>query len=128
MIINEDLQYAVIGKFSYGWPDIHELRKLIPKQCGLRGEVNIGLLSSRFILIRASLLEDYVNLLSKPQFYITHNNWSYPMRTLKWNPLFKSRGGNNHNNSMDLFFRIATNIFGKDTIFSMAATVGNLYK
>ncbi|KAH0636615.1 hypothetical protein KY289_036530 [Solanum tuberosum] len=22
MIINENLEYAVIGKFSYGWPDI----------------------------------------------------------------------------------------------------------
>ncbi|WMV40633.1 hypothetical protein MTR67_034018 [Solanum verrucosum] len=31
MIINEDLQYAFIGKFSYGWPEIQELRRLIPK-------------------------------------------------------------------------------------------------
>lgn len=37
MIINEDLQYAVIRKFSYGWPDMQELRKLIPKQCELKG-------------------------------------------------------------------------------------------
>ncbi|KAG5597386.1 hypothetical protein H5410_038618 [Solanum commersonii] len=74
MIINEDLQYAVIGKFSYGWPDILDLRKLIPKQCELKGEVNIGLLCNRYVLIRASLLEDYVKLLSKPQFYITHNH------------------------------------------------------
>ncbi|KAF3628036.1 hypothetical protein FXO38_03314 [Capsicum annuum] len=87
MIIKEDLQYAVIGKFSYGRPDIQDLRRLIPKQCGLKGEINIGLLSNRYILIRASKLEDYVNLLSKPQFYITHNYWSYPMSTLKWDPV-----------------------------------------
>uniref|UniRef100_M1D9E2 Uncharacterized protein n=1 Tax=Solanum tuberosum TaxID=4113 RepID=M1D9E2_SOLTU len=31
MIINEDLQYAIVGKFSYGWPDIKDLRQLIPK-------------------------------------------------------------------------------------------------
>lgn len=31
IIINEHLQYAVIGKFSYGWLDIQELRRLIPK-------------------------------------------------------------------------------------------------
>ncbi|KAG5630128.1 hypothetical protein H5410_001845 [Solanum commersonii] len=43
------------------------------KQCKLKGEVNIGLLSNKYILIRASLLEDYVTLLSKPQFDITHN-------------------------------------------------------
>uniref|UniRef100_M1DSS2 Uncharacterized protein n=1 Tax=Solanum tuberosum TaxID=4113 RepID=M1DSS2_SOLTU len=32
MIINENLECAVIGKFSYGWPNIQDLRKLIPKQ------------------------------------------------------------------------------------------------
>ncbi|KAG5579478.1 hypothetical protein H5410_050105 [Solanum commersonii] len=46
MILNENLQYTVMGKFSYGWPDIQELRKLILKQCELKGEVNIGLLSN----------------------------------------------------------------------------------
>ncbi|WMV58421.1 hypothetical protein MTR67_051806 [Solanum verrucosum] len=81
MIINEDLQFAVIGKFSYGWPEIQKLRRLIPKQCELKGDVNIGLLSNRYVLIRTTLLEDYVTLLSKPQFYITQNYWSYPMRT-----------------------------------------------
>ncbi|WMV20831.1 hypothetical protein MTR67_014216 [Solanum verrucosum] len=32
MIYKENLQYAVIGKFSYGMPEIKELRKIIPKQ------------------------------------------------------------------------------------------------
>lgn len=71
MIINKDLQYAVIWKFSYGWPEIQDLRRLIPRQCELKGEVNIGLLSNRYILIRVTRLDDFVNLLSKPQFYIT---------------------------------------------------------
>ncbi|WMV08728.1 hypothetical protein MTR67_002113 [Solanum verrucosum] len=83
MIINENLEYAVIGKFSYGWPEIQELRKLIPKHCELKGECKIGLLSNRHVLIRATLLEDYVHLLSKPAFYINQRNCSFPMRTLK---------------------------------------------
>ncbi|KAG5600513.1 hypothetical protein H5410_031883 [Solanum commersonii] len=91
MIINENLQYAIVGKFSYGWPAIQELRKLIPKQCELKGEVNIGLLTNRYVLIMTTLLEDYVMLLSKPQFYITLNQWSYPMRTLKWDPMFNPK-------------------------------------
>lgn len=73
MIINEDLQYAVVEKFSYGLPNIKVLRSLIPKQCELKRDVNIKLLSNRYVLIRTSNLEDYVSLLSKPQFYITHN-------------------------------------------------------
>ncbi|KAG5605619.1 hypothetical protein H5410_027111 [Solanum commersonii] len=67
---------------------IWEQKRLIPKQCELKWECTIGLLSNRHILIRASLLEDYVHLLSKPAFYITHQNWSYPMRTFKWEPMF----------------------------------------
>ncbi|KAG5605256.1 hypothetical protein H5410_026748 [Solanum commersonii] len=62
MIVNENLEYAVIGSFR--------------------------LLSNKHVLIRATLLEDYVHLLSKPAFYITQNNWSFPMRTLKWDPMF----------------------------------------
>lgn len=26
MIVRENLEYAVIGKFSYGWPEIQDLR------------------------------------------------------------------------------------------------------
>ncbi|KAG5632628.1 hypothetical protein H5410_004345 [Solanum commersonii] len=77
MIVNENLECAVI-----------ELRRLIPKQCELKGDCNIGLLSNRHVLIRATLLEDYVHLLSIPAFYISHKNWSFPMRTLKWDPMF----------------------------------------
>lgn len=62
MIINENLEYAVIGKFSYGWPNIHELRRILPNQYELKGECKIGLLSNKHILIRVSLLEDYVHL------------------------------------------------------------------
>ncbi|KAG5614744.1 hypothetical protein H5410_014568 [Solanum commersonii] len=50
MIINEDA----------------DLRRLILKQCDLKVEVNIRLLSNRHVLIRATRLDDYVNLLSNP--------------------------------------------------------------
>lgn len=36
----------------------------------------------------ATRMDDYVHLLSKPHFYVTHNYWSYLMCTLKWDPLF----------------------------------------
>ncbi|KAK4733162.1 hypothetical protein R3W88_007423 [Solanum pinnatisectum] len=117
MIINEDLQYAVIGKFSYGWPDILDMRKLIPKQCELKREVNIGLLTNKCVLIRESLLEDYVKLLSKPQFYITYNHWSYPMRTLKWDPLFDPEEETTTAMAWISFLSLPSNFFGKETIF-----------
>jgi len=72
MILEEDLQYIVIGKFTYGWANMQDLRTLIPKQCELKREFNIELLSNRYVLIRASNLGEYVTLQSKPQFYIAH--------------------------------------------------------
>lgn len=32
----ENLQYAIIGKFSYGKPDIIKLRRTILGQCGIK--------------------------------------------------------------------------------------------
>ncbi|WMV26131.1 hypothetical protein MTR67_019516 [Solanum verrucosum] len=110
MIINENLEYAVIGKFSYGWPDIQDLRRLIPKQCELKGDCSIGLLSNRHVLIRATLLKDYVHLLSKSAFYI--------------NPMFNSEEETTTAIAWISFPSLPPNFFGKETIFSLAATVG----
>ncbi|KAG5605538.1 hypothetical protein H5410_027030 [Solanum commersonii] len=79
MIIKENMEFVVIGK-------------LIPKQCELKVECNIKLLSNMHILIRASCLEDYFNLLSKPTYYILHMGWAYLMRNLKWNLVFNQEG------------------------------------
>lgn len=54
----EDLQYAVVDKFSYGWPKL-ELRRNIPTQCGIKGDVRIVLLRHKYVLIRCELVEDY---------------------------------------------------------------------
>ncbi|KAG5610698.1 hypothetical protein H5410_021979 [Solanum commersonii] len=37
MNLIEDLQFAVIGKFTYEWSDLEELRKIIPQQREIRG-------------------------------------------------------------------------------------------
>lgn len=66
----ENLDFSVVGKFSYGCLEIQELRKLIPTQCGVKGEVQIDLLCFRHALIRCTLLEDYVNSMSRGAYYI----------------------------------------------------------
>ncbi|KAH0669080.1 hypothetical protein KY289_023573 [Solanum tuberosum] len=124
MIVKENLEYAVIGKISYGWPEIQDLRKLIPKQCKLKGECNIGLLSNKHILIRALFLEDYVNLLSKPTFYILHRGWTYPMRTLKWEPMFDPEEETSTAMALISFPSLPPNFFVKEAVFSLAAAVG----
>ncbi|WMV30610.1 hypothetical protein MTR67_023995 [Solanum verrucosum] len=66
----EKLQFAVIGTLSYEWTDLEELRRIIPQQCDLKGDCQIGLLGSKHILIRLTKQEDYVNMISKGAFYI----------------------------------------------------------
>ncbi|WMV48459.1 hypothetical protein MTR67_041844 [Solanum verrucosum] len=124
MIIKENLAYAVVGKFSYGWPNIQDLRKIIPKQCELKNECNIGLLSNRHVLIRASCLEDYVSLLSKPVFYLMHKGWSYPMRTWKWEPMFDPLEETSTAIAWISFPSLPPNFFVKEAVFSLAAAVG----
>ncbi|KAG5611236.1 hypothetical protein H5410_022517 [Solanum commersonii] len=70
LIRQENLQYAIIEKFSYGKPDIIELRRTIPGQCGIKSECTIGVLDTRHILIRLTSLEDYVHPLSTIAFYV----------------------------------------------------------
>ncbi|WMV15250.1 hypothetical protein MTR67_008635 [Solanum verrucosum] len=124
MIYKENLQYAVIWKFSYGMPEIKELRKIIPKQCELKGECNIELLGTRHVFIRAEIMEDYVKLLSKPVFYLTQRQWSYPMRTLKWDPMFDPEEETTTAIAWISFPGLPPIFFVKEAIFSLAAAVG----
>lgn len=97
---------------------------MIPKQCELKGECKIELLSNRYILIRATLLEDYVHQLSKTAFYITQWGRSYPMRTLKWDPIFNSDKETSTVITWISFPLLPLNIFGEEVVFSLAAAVG----
>ncbi|KAH0689108.1 hypothetical protein KY289_016466 [Solanum tuberosum] len=124
MIIKENLEFVVIDKFSYGWPEIQDLRKLIPKHCELRRECKIGLLSNRHVLIRASCLEDYVNLLSKSAFYLLHRGLSYPMRTLKWDPMFDPEEETSTAIAWISFPALPPIFFVKEAVFSLADAVG----
>lgn len=90
MNIIENLNYAVVGKFSYGWPELAELREQIPKQCGIKGECKIGFLRNKHILMRFSLFEDFVNIMAKNAYYIVAKDGrSYQMRPLIYDANFK---------------------------------------
>ncbi|KAG5568397.1 hypothetical protein H5410_064587 [Solanum commersonii] len=38
----ENLQYAVVGKFTYDWSNLEELRKSIPQQCDIKWDCKIA--------------------------------------------------------------------------------------
>ncbi|KAG5605597.1 hypothetical protein H5410_027089 [Solanum commersonii] len=66
----ENMQHVIIGKLLYGWLDLDELRTSIPAQCNIKGDCQIGYFRNRHILIRLALKEDFINLTSKPAYYI----------------------------------------------------------
>ncbi|KAK4363838.1 hypothetical protein RND71_015196 [Anisodus tanguticus] len=124
MIHQQELNLAVIGKFSHGWPEIGLLRTLIPKQCGLKAEVNIGLLCDRHVLIRCTIAEDYDTLMSRQTFEIKEKNKPYLMRTFKWDVTFNPEEETRFAYGWISFPGFPPHFHGESSLFSMAASVG----
>ncbi|KAK4338777.1 hypothetical protein RND71_040239 [Anisodus tanguticus] len=124
MIHQQELNLAVIGKFSHGWPEIGLLRTLIPKQCGLKAEVNIGLLCDRHVLIRCTIAEDYDTLMSRQTFEIKEKNKPYLMRTFKWDVTFNPEEETRFAYGWISFHGLPPHFHGESSLFSMAASVG----
>ncbi|KAK4337514.1 hypothetical protein RND71_042001 [Anisodus tanguticus] len=124
MIHQQELNLAVIGKFSHGWPEIGLLRTLIPKQCGLKAEVNIGLLCDRHVLIRCTIAEDYDTLMSRQTFEIKEKNKPYLMRTFKWDVTFNPEEETRFAYGWISFTGLPPHFHGESSLFSMAASVG----
>ncbi|KAK4338774.1 hypothetical protein RND71_040236 [Anisodus tanguticus] len=121
MINQQDLRFAVVGKFSYGWPEISSLRTSIPKQCELKGEVRIGLLCNRHVLIRCSLFEDYLTLMSKPNWNIQEKGTIFSMRTFKWSTWFDSEEETSLVVTWISLPGLPPTYFGEAQLFSIAA-------
>ncbi|KAK4343220.1 hypothetical protein RND71_039036 [Anisodus tanguticus] len=124
MIHHQELNLAIVGKFSHGWPDIAFLRNAIPKQCGLKAEVRIGLLCDRHVLIRCTILEDFDTLMSRQTFEIKEKNKPYLMRTFKWDVSFNPAEESRFAYGWISFPGLSPHYYGETTLFSMAAAVG----
>ncbi|WMV08879.1 hypothetical protein MTR67_002264 [Solanum verrucosum] len=125
MNIMENLQYAVIGKFSCGCPELDELRRIIPKQCNIKGACQIGLLRHRHVLMRFELFEDFVNMMSKPSYYITDNaGLYYLMRPLIYDEKFRVDEETSQAMAWISFHDLWSTFFGREAIFSLASAVG----
>ncbi|KAH0666513.1 hypothetical protein KY285_027719 [Solanum tuberosum] len=101
MNIIENLQYAVVGKFSYGWPDLDELRIQIPKD------------------------EDFINMMSKPTHYIlSKDGYSYMMRPVIYDAKFNAEEETTQAMAWISFPELRPTFFVEESIFSLASTVG----
>lgn len=80
-IRGEGLHQAVLVKFSYGKPDIQEVRKMFSSQYEVQGYCNVGQLEFRHLLVRFDLYTDYVNFLSISTGYLKSKGDEFFFRT-----------------------------------------------
>ncbi|MCE3051026.1 hypothetical protein HAX54_048779, partial [Datura stramonium] len=118
MIEQENLQFALIGKFSYGWQKLDEIRKIIPLQCEVKVECKIGFLRDRHILIRLSTMKDYVHIMSKLAYFLRAKSGYYHMRPLKWKPWF------NTEETATILACISFSSLSLESLFTMEKAVG----
>ncbi|XP_070012939.1 uncharacterized protein [Nicotiana sylvestris] len=122
--IEEGLHQAVIMKFSYGKPDVHELRKLVLKQYDIKGMCNIGQLEFRHILVRFDLFEDYVQFLSRSVGYIKYKGDEFFFRTFPWTIGFNPKEETSKSVVWISFPDLPPNFFAKKSLLSIASDVG----
>ncbi|KAK6796833.1 hypothetical protein RDI58_004534 [Solanum bulbocastanum] len=94
-ITEENLKYALIDKFSYGRPELLDLRKILPQQLGFKGEC----MSIKFA--------DTV----------------IPFRIQKWTPSFSPREETSIAMAWISFPSLPCQYFTHNALFSMASTV-----
>ncbi|KAJ8749334.1 hypothetical protein K2173_018818 [Erythroxylum novogranatense] len=83
----QPFQWTLVGKFSYGYnkhnpklgrPSGEELQKYL-EAFDFRGDLKVGLLNNRHLLIHFKLMEDFLRMFSRPVWYIR----GHAMRVLK---------------------------------------------
>ncbi|WMV33541.1 hypothetical protein MTR67_026926 [Solanum verrucosum] len=89
--IEQGLHQAIVMKFSYGAPEIQELRSILPKQFAIKGQCLTGLLATRHILIHCDQYDDFISILSHQSGYIQFNGEHYGYRTFPWTLSFNPK-------------------------------------
>ncbi|XP_019241529.1 PREDICTED: uncharacterized protein LOC109221506, partial [Nicotiana attenuata] len=122
--IEEGLHQAVILKFSYGKPDLHELRQVIPKQFDIKGYCNIGQLEYRHVLVRFDLFEDFVQVLSRSTGYIKSKGDEFFFRSFPWTIGFNPKEETSKSVVWISLPNLPANFFAKKSLMSIASAVG----
>ncbi|KAK4389820.1 hypothetical protein Sango_2319000 [Sesamum angolense] len=81
--LSQPFWYALVGKFSHGYPSMQHLRRWILTQ-GFCGDFSVGAINARHVFIKFALEEDYTKLWIKSIWFVD----GFPMRVFKWTPTF----------------------------------------
>ncbi|XP_027174247.1 uncharacterized protein LOC113773842 [Coffea eugenioides] len=112
-------QYALVGKFSRGRPNMDDLRKFF-HALDLTAEFSLGLLDRRHILIRLANEADYYRVWSRGVWSIN----KAPMRVFKWSIDFHV---DREASIVPVWFalpKLPVHIFHKECLFSIVGCLG----
>lgn len=120
----EGLLQAVVVKFSYGRPELSEVRRTFSSLFDVKGHCIIGHLDYRHLLVRFDLFNDYVQFISKSIGYLKSKGDDYLCRTFPWTFGFNPK----EETSMAVVWislpGLPPNLFAKRSILSIASAVG----
>ncbi|XP_070040337.1 uncharacterized protein [Nicotiana tomentosiformis] len=120
----EGVNQAVVVKFSYGKPELQEIRKNFPSQFDVQGRGNVGQLEYRHLLVRFDLYNDYVQFLSRSTGYRKSKGDGYFFRTFSWTLGFNPKEETSMAVVWISFLGLPPNCFGNRSLMSIASVVG----
>ncbi|KAL2224775.1 UNVERIFIED_CONTAM: hypothetical protein Sindi_2952300 [Sesamum indicum] len=112
-------RYALVGKFSHGYPSMQNLRRWMLAQ-GFRGDFSVGAINVRHVFIKFALEEDYTKLWIKSIWFVE----GFPMRVFKWTPTFNPR---EESPIVPVWVRLPElpiQFFDREALFSIARLLG----
>ncbi|KAG5568573.1 hypothetical protein H5410_064411 [Solanum commersonii] len=120
----EGLHQAAIIKFLSDTLEVKDLRTVLPKHFGIKGNYLVGLLARRHILLRTGQYEDYVVALSKSVSFLPFHGEQYLYRVFPWTIDFNSIEETSMAAVWISLPRLSPDLFAKRSLLSMALAVG----
>lgn len=119
---------TLVAKFSEGYnkqnpnlgrPSLDKLHEYF-LALDLHGELQLGLLDNRHVLLRCTLQEDFLRLYSRPVWYVR----GLPMRIFKWSPGFHVERESPIVPVWISFPRLPIQFFNSEALFQLCRLIG----
>ncbi|KAK4436664.1 hypothetical protein Salat_0000300 [Sesamum alatum] len=119
----EHYKFAIIGKFSHGFPPYRNMHKLL-SSLKLKGPFTVTMINNRHALINLRNEADFTRLWTQRLWHID----GFPMRTFKWTPSFHPQLESSLAPVWIRFPTLPAHLFQKDALYAIASLVGNPLK
>ncbi|XP_060186928.1 uncharacterized protein LOC132616506 [Lycium barbarum] len=122
--VEEGLHQALVLEFSYGQPNMNELRKLLPKILGVKGKCLVGWLARRHVLIRFDKYEEFVLAATRFVNYLHCNGEEFLFRVFPWSIGFNPKEETSRAFTWISLPNLPPELFAEKSLLSIASAVG----